>query len=186
MTLIRNKKSEKKIDLIDLPELQADQANVGNIVTVLQNGATIWGWYKMHDYRVVNGSRYLNVPAISNISYGFDGLTALRKYNCYLIYYKVDVDAMLGIYLRPTSIYSFKNSNIAALCSSELSNAHKLYLDNNSNFFAQCGQYIYNMDDKNLESYTALHRGITIAKEDLRPWQKRSKQFINPDALSLK
>mgnify|MGYP000180404878 CR=1 FL=1 len=183
MTLIhrKNKKAEK---LIDLPELPITQTNPANISNLLQNGAAIWCWYKLNDYKTVKGSRYLNIPAIANMSYGFDGLTALRKSDHYLIYYKVDIGDALDIYLRPASISFFKNSNIAELCSNELVNSYKLYVDYNSDFFLDCRQYIYDINDKDFENRLIKHRSIYICKDDLKLPQKLSQKFINSDALS--
>lgn len=183
MTLIHHRKNKKDEKLIDLPELPITQTNPASISNLLQNGAAIWCWYKLNDYKIVKGSRYLNIPAITNMSYGFDGLTALRKSDHYLIYYKVDIGDALDIYLRPASISFFKNSNIAELCSNELVNSYKLYVDYNSDFFLDCGQYIYDINDKDFENRLIKHRSIHISEEDLEPLLQSSQKFINPNAL---
>lgn len=184
MALIHHHKSKKDEKLIDLPELPITQTNPASISNLLQNGAAIWCWYKLNDYKIVKGSRYLNIPAITNMSYGFDGLTVLRKSDPYLIYYKVDIGDALDIYLRPASISFFKNSNIAELCSNELVSSYKLYVDYNSDFFSNCGQYIFDTNDADFESRVMKHRSIYICKDDLKPPQKLSQKFINSDALS--
>lgn len=184
MALIHHRKSKKDEKLIDLPELPITQTNAASISNLLQNGAAIWCWYKLNDYKIVKGSRYLNIPAITNMSYGFDGLTVLRKSDPYLIYYKVDIGDALDIYLKPASISFFKNSNIAELCSNELVSSYKLYVDCNSDFFFKCGQYVYDTNDTDFESRLMKQRSIYVSEDDLKLSQKLSQKFINSDALS--
>lgn len=183
MALIHHRKSKKDEKLIDLPELPITQTNPAGISNLLQNGAAIWCWYKLNDYKIVKGSRYLNIPAITNMSYGFDGLTVLRKSDPYLIYYKVDIGDALDIYLKPASISFFKNSNIAELCSNELVSSYKLYVDCNSDFFFKCGQYVYDTNDTDFESRLMKQRSIYVSEDDLKLSQKLSQKFINPNVL---
>ena len=178
-----HKKEEK---LIDLPELPTNLTNPATIANLLQSGATIWCWYKLDDFRIVNRSRYINIAAITNMSYGFDGLTALRKSDHYLVYYNVDIGNAFGIYLKPASISFFKNSNIAELYNNELANSYKLYVDSNSDFFSTCGQYTYNMGDKDFENLIAKQRCIYFNDGDLKLLPQSSKRFINSNALTTK
>lgn len=96
----------------------------------------------------IKDGRQLNISALENLSYRFDGLTALRKEGNYLIYYRVS-DRTFGIYLKPSKIYHFKNSSIAELYFDELANSYRLYLDEHSNFFDAWAIYLFT----DIESY---------------------------------
>lgn len=171
-------------DLLALPELPQDDVNPVHISKRLKEGSTIWGWYKVTDFKIKNGSRQLNGSALENLSYRFDGLTALKRSGNYLIYYRVEIGSSLGIYVKPSMIYMFKNSSTAELFSAELMNAYKLFFDEKSEFFSSCGSFIHKFSDEDLDSYLSWHRSLTITDKDLIPWQKRSQRFINPEALT--
>ena len=149
---IKNKKKteEPSADLIDLPEFSSVQKDFLSIENHLKSNSTIWAWYKINDFKIKNG-RQLNISALENLSYRFDGLTALRKEGNYLIYYRVEIDRTFGIYLKPSKIYHFKNSSIAELYFDELANSYKLYLDEHSNFFDACGQFTCSIKDTDIE-----------------------------------
>ena len=82
MALVRikkkNKTEETSADLIDLPEFPTVQKDFLSIENHLKSGSTIWAWYKINDFKIKDG-RQLNISALENLSYRFDGLTALRK-----------------------------------------------------------------------------------------------------------
>ena len=103
MALVRikkkNKTEETSADLIDLPEFPTVQKDFLSIENHLKSGSTIWAWYKINDFKIKDG-RQLNISALENLSYRFDGLTALRKEGNYLIYYRVEIDRTFGIYLN--------------------------------------------------------------------------------------
>ena len=179
MALVRikkkNKTEETSADLIDLPEFPTVQKDFLSIENHLKSGSTIWAWYKINDFKIKDG-RQLNISALENLSYRFDGLTALRKEGNYLIYYRVEIDRTFGIYLKPSKIYHFKNSSIAELYFDEL--------DEHSNFFDACGQFTCSIKDTDIESYMSWHRDLTITADYLNAWQKQSQRFINPNALT--
>lgn len=122
MALVRikkkNKTEETSADLIDLPEFPTVQKDFLSIENHLKSGSTIWAWYKINDFKIKDG-RQLNISALENLSYRFDGLTALRKEGNYLIYYRVEIDRTFGIYLKPSKIY---HSKIAVLQNFTLTN----------------------------------------------------------------
>lgn len=180
----KGKNSDPLPNLIDLPELPTVNINPVSILKKLKEGSTIWAWYKIMDFKVKKGKRQLNLTALENISYRFDGLTALKKSGDYLIYYRVEIGSSFGIYVKPSMIYALKNSCLAEIFSVELANAYKLFLDENSDFFASCGSFTHSFSKEEIDSYMDWHRYLTIEKEKLVSWQTQSKRFINPDALT--
>ncbi len=180
----KGKNSDPLPNLIDLPELLAVDLNPVSILKKLKDGSTIWAWYNIMDFKIKRGKRQINLTAFENVSYRFDGLTALKKSGDYLIYYRVEIGSSLGIYVKPFMIYALKNSCLAEIFSVELTNAHKLFLDENSDFFASCGSFTHSLSEEEIDSYMDWHRYRTIEKEKLVPWQTQSKRFINSDALT--
>ena len=75
----KGKNSDPLPNLIDLPELPTVNINPVSILKKLKEGSTIWAWYKIMDFKVKKGKRQLNLTALENVSYRFDGLTALKN-----------------------------------------------------------------------------------------------------------
>lgn len=178
----KQKSIENPVDLINLPILPSYQTNPVSISTILKNGSTIWGWYKVNNFKLKMGRQ--SVSDLENLSYRFDGLTALKKSGNYLIYYNIEIGNSFGIYVKPVTIYYFRNSSIAEVFSDKLEYAYKLFLDDNSDFFKNCGQFTLTIKDVDLESYLSWHRYCTITNDELASWQQRSKNVINPAALT--
>ena len=94
----RTKTEETSADLIDCLNFQLFKRLL-SIENHLKSGSTIWAWYKINDFKIKDG-RQLNISALENLSYRFDGLTALRKEGNYLIYYRVEIDRTLWYLLK--------------------------------------------------------------------------------------
>ena len=145
-------------NLIALPEFDLTTCSPVDILTKLSNGDTIWGWYKAD--KLHNGQ--INYIAMMNLSLGFEGLAVYRKEENYLVKYNVDISKDNKIYTKISSICRFVNSNIMELYNTELKMTHKLFLDNDSEFFANCMCYISDVNIDMIERELAKNRVFYI------------------------
>lgn len=147
---------------LPLPELDADKNNPVAIEALLKDGNAIWGWYKAD--QLDNGQ--LNLSAIFNMTYGFDGLALFRKEEDYLVKYRVDVIGdSLEIHLKISEICKFSHSNVMELFNTELSDAYKILLDEQQNIAANCQAYIHDLTAEDIDDYLTNHRVMTVGDE---------------------
>ena len=100
---------------IPLPELPAEKNNPVAIESLLKDGNAVWGWYKVADLK--NGQ--INISAMMNMTYGFEGIALFRKEGDFLVKYRTDVDGeKLEIHLKISEICKFTHSNVCLLYTS--------------------------------------------------------------------
>lgn len=147
---------------IPLPEIAADKMNPVAIAEMIKNDTAIWGWYKVTDLKNNN----INVTAMLNMTYGFDGLALFRKEGDFLVKYRVDVvGEELKIYTKLADVCKLTNSNIMELFNTELSDAYKLFYDENSEYSAGCQSYVHDVNEDMLNDYLSTHRVFHVGEE---------------------
>lgn len=149
-------------NLIPLPEIPYNKMNPVTIANMLRNNTAIWAWYKVTDYK----NNQMNYSAILNITIGFDGLALFRKEGNYLVKYHVNaVGKECKIYLKINNICRFSNSNIMELFNTELSDAYRLFYDEDSEYAAGCQCYVYDITEEMIENKLSQNRVFYIGEE---------------------
>lgn len=147
---------------IPLPELPAEKNNPVAIETLLKDGNAVWGWYKVADLK--NGQ--INISAMMNMTYGFEGIALFRKEGDFLVKYLTDVvGEKLEIHLKISEICKFTHSNVMELYNTELSDAYKVLLDAEQNFVARCQAYIHDLTEEKINDYLTNHRVMNVGEE---------------------
>lgn len=147
---------------IPLPELPTDQNNPVAIESLLKDGNAIWGWYKVMDMK--NGQ--MNLSAMLNMTYGFEGIALFRKEGDFLVKYLTDVvGESLEIHLKISEICKFSHSNVMELFNTELSDAYKLLYDEQQDFAAHCQAYIHDLNETKINDYLTNHRVMIVGEE---------------------
>lgn len=147
---------------IPLPELPAEKNNPVAIETLLKDGNAVWGWYKVADLK--NGQ--INISAMMNMTYGFEGIALFRKEGDFLVKYRTDVvGENLEIHLKISEICKFTHSNVMELYNTELSDAYKVLLDEEQDFAAHCQAYIHDLTEETINDYLTNHRVMAVGEE---------------------
>lgn len=156
----KNKTVEEEQPPIPLPELIQSKNNPVAIESILKDGNALWGWYKAD--QLSNGQ--LNLTAMINISYGFDGLALFRKEGDFLVKYRTEI-IQKKIFLRISEISLFTHSNIMELYNTELSDSYKILYDEEQVVAANCQAYIHDLTKKTINDYLTNHRVMTVGEE---------------------
>ena len=147
---------------IPLPELPAEKNNPVAIESLLKDGNAVWGWYKVADFK--NGQ--INISAMMNITYGFEGIALFRKEGHFLVKYRTDVvGKKLELHLKISEICKFTHSNVMELYNTELSDAYKVLLDEEQEFAAHCQAYIHDLTEESINDYLTNHRVMAVGEE---------------------
>lgn len=162
---------------IPLPEIPDDKMNPVAIAEMLKNKTAIWGWYKVTDLK----NNQMNFTAILNMTIGFDGLALFRREGDYLVKYRVDaVGKECTICMKISEICKLSNSNIMELFNTELSDAYKLFYDENSEYAAECQSYVHDITEEMIENNLSNNRVFFIGEEHF------FKKSDYPDGLPTK
>jgi len=147
---------------LPLPEIPAEKMNPVAIGEMLKNHTAIWGWYKVMDMK--NGN--MNVSALLNMTLGFEGFALFRREGDYLIKYRIDsVGENHAIYMKISEICRLSNSNVMELFNTELSDAYKLFYDEESNYAAGCQSYIHDINEQMIEDKLSNNRVFHVGEE---------------------
>lgn len=147
---------------IPLPVIPEEKMTPTAIAEMIKNGTAIWGWYKVTDLK----NNTINVTAMLNMTYGFEGLALFRKEGDYIIKYRVDVVGKdLEIYMKISEICKLTNSNIMEIYNTELSDAYKLMYDEKSEYTSKCQSYVHDITSEMLDDYLETHRVFVVGEE---------------------
>lgn len=147
---------------IPLPEITGDKMSPVTIAEMLRSNTAIWGWYKATDLK----NNQINFTAILNMTIGFDGFALFRREGDYLVKYRVEaVGKELKIYLKISEICRLSNSNIMELFNTELSDAYKLFYDEDSKYAAGCQSYVHDITEEMIENKLSNNRVFLIGEE---------------------
>lgn len=147
---------------IPLPEITVDKMNPVTISEMLRNNIAIWGWYKVSDLK----NNQMNFTALLNMTIGFEGLALFRREGDYIVKYRVEVVGKeLKTYLRISEICRLSNSNIMELFNTELSDAYKLFYDEDSKYTAECQSYVHDINEEMINDKLSNNRVFHIGEE---------------------
>ena len=150
---------------IPLPALSKDKYDPVKIYDMLDHGDAIWGWYKADELK----DGQVNLSAMLNMTYGFEGLALFRRESDYLVKYRVDaVGDALEICLKISEICKFSRSNVMELFNTELSDAYKLLYDEQQDYAANCKAYVHDLTDDKINDYLTNHRVMIIGNEHFK------------------